>query len=65
MPMDASAVKHLDLGLITGTWRWDDRFYCRNIIVNAVALKPDCLTVSVKGNEAIFTRHRGKGLASI
>ena len=54
-----------NLGIISGTWNWRDRFYCRNLIVDAVAVPPDCLTVSVKGNEAIFTRHRGNGLADI
>ncbi|MDA4848399.1 hypothetical protein [Hoeflea poritis] len=54
-----------NLGIISGTWQWKDRFYCRNLIVDAVAVPPDCLTVSVNGNEAIFTRHQGNGLANI
>lgn len=53
------------LGIVTGSWRWKDRFYCRNIIVDAMALPHDCQTVSVKGNEVIFTRHQGNGLADI
>lgn len=53
-----------NLGVITGSWNWKDGLYCRNVIANAVALPSDCMTVSVSGKQAIFTRHLGNGLST-
>lgn len=53
-----------NLGVITGSWKWTDGLYCRNVIANAVALPSDCMTVSVRGKQAIFTRHLGNGLST-
>ncbi|MEX0348784.1 MAG: hypothetical protein AB3N15_05110 [Paracoccaceae bacterium] len=49
-------------GEITGNWRWDKRYYCRDITIDGVPLPPDCQSVSIRGNVVTFTHDKGKGV---
>jgi len=47
---------------ITGTWVWQDGFFCREMAWGSNAIPYDCQLVEVKGsNEIRFTVDRGAG----
>lgn len=46
---------------ITGTWYWDDAYWCREVAVGGVERGLDCQAWTTTGSEATFTRDRGNG----
>ena len=46
---------------ITGTWSWEDQYWCRDIAIGGTARNPDCQIWTVEGTSATVTRDRGNG----
>ena len=46
---------------ITGTWYWEDQFWCRDISIGGNDLGVDCQTWTFDGSTARVTRDRGNG----
>lgn len=47
---------------VTGAWRWDGGFFCRDLYLSGDPLDRDnCQVVQVRGNTLRFTSDRGAG----
>ncbi len=46
---------------ITGTWSWEDPYWCRDIAIGGVDRGSDCQIWAVSGSSATVTRDRGNG----
>ena len=49
---------------LTGTWRWDGRYYCRTAKLGDKKFSPNCQTVTVSGDKVTFGRNKGLGKKS-
>ena len=49
---------------ITGTWNWEDTYYCRTAKLGKKDFGHDCQVVEVSGDGLIFIRKKGKGKKS-
>lgn len=49
-------------GEITGTWVWNETYYCRDITVDGVTFPHDCETVTRDGDTVTFTHEKGEGI---
>ena len=45
---------------ITGTWSWEDQYYCRTGKLGGKDFGHDCQVVEVSGNTMIFKGNKGK-----
>ena len=46
---------------MTGTWSWDDKYFCRTAKLGSKKFPLNCLTVTVSGDKATFRRNKGMG----
>mgnify|MGYP001215552742 CR=1 FL=1 len=46
---------------ITGTWVWEDGYFCRSLHWGRTDLEYNCQRVTRNGNKLTFTSDRGKG----
>ncbi|MCV6594003.1 MAG: dihydrodipicolinate reductase [Silicimonas sp.] len=46
---------------VTGGWRWQSGYFCRDLFVGGDELGANCQMVQVKGNTIRFTSDRGQG----
>ncbi len=46
---------------VRGAWKWNRRFWCRNVIVGGRELGTDCQKIEVDGNQYRLTRKKGRG----
>ncbi|WP_299476197.1 hypothetical protein [uncultured Roseibium sp.] len=46
---------------ISGTWRWSDVYYCREILFGGKDLTEDHQTVRLDGDKVSFVHQRGEG----
>lgn len=46
---------------VTGAWRWDDGFFCRDLAFGNDPLEPNCQVVERRGATLRFTADRGSG----
>ena len=46
---------------VTGTWSWQDGFFCRDLIWGGDALPYNCQEVRANGDKIRFTSDRGTG----
>ena len=49
---------------LTGTWNWEDEYYCRSAKLGKKDIGDDCQVVEVSGDGVIFVRKKGKGKKS-
>lgn len=49
---------------LTGTWSWDDRYYCRTARLGNKKIALNCQTVTVSGDKVTFGRNKGLGKKS-
>ena len=49
---------------VTGTWSWEDEYYCRSVKVGKKDIGHDCQVVELSGNSLIFIRKKGTGKKS-
>lgn len=47
---------------VTGDWRWQSGYFCRDLFVGGDELGANCQMVQVKGDTLRFTSDRGKGI---
>jgi hypothetical protein len=47
---------------VTGAWRWDAGYFCRDLAVNGDPLEFNCQTVEVNGRTMRFTSDKGQGI---
>ena len=47
---------------VTGDWRWQGGYFCRDLFVGGDELGANCQKVEVKGNTMRFTSDRGQGI---
>ena len=47
----------------TGTWTWEDGFYCRNLVIDGDETGVTCMQVEVDGQNLRLIRDRGEGRA--
>lgn len=47
---------------VTGDWRWQAGYFCRDLFVGGDELGANCQMVQVKGNTIRFTSDRGQGI---
>lgn len=47
--------------ITTGTWAWEDGYYCRTVKVGSKDLGHDCQVVEVSGDMLTFKSKKGKG----
>ncbi|MDU8928740.1 hypothetical protein RXV86_15215 [Alisedimentitalea sp. MJ-SS2] len=47
----------------TGTWTWEDGFYCRNLVIDGDETGVICMQVEVDGNNLRLIRDKGEGRA--
>ena len=48
-------------GPVNGDWRWQDGYFCRDLVWGERDLGPNCQMVEVKGNRIRFTSDFGRG----
>jgi len=46
---------------VTGAWRWDGRYFCRDLNFGRENLGPNCQVVQVSGDKLRFIADRGAG----
>lgn len=46
---------------VTGAWRWENGFFCRDLMFGDDDIGPNCQMVVVKGNEVRFIADQGQG----
>lgn len=46
---------------VTGAWRWDDGFFCRDLYFGNQDLGPNCQVVQVNGEVVRFIADQGQG----
>ena len=46
---------------VTGAWRWEDGYFCRDLFWGQRDLGPNCQLVTVRGNTIRFYADRGQG----
>ena len=46
---------------VSGSWQWQDGYFCRDLAWGRTDLGPNCQEVTVAGNLVRFTSDRGKG----
>ena len=46
---------------MTGTWDWEDRYFCRAAVWGKKVFGRQCQTVTVSDNKVTFGRDKGKG----
>lgn len=49
---------------LTGTWSWEDGYYCRSVKPGKKDTGHDCQIVELSGNSLIFIRKKGTGKKS-
>ena len=49
---------------ITGTWTWQDGYFCREMDWSGYAIAPNCQLVEVNGRSMRFTVDRGAGTSA-
>ena len=47
---------------VTGAWRWEDGFFCRDLYVGGDELGANCQLVQVRGDTMRFTSDKGAGI---
>lgn len=47
---------------VTGRWRWENGFFCRDLFWGQRDLGPNCQRVTVRGNTIRFYADRGEGI---
>ncbi len=47
---------------VTGAWRWNDGYFCRDLYYGNRDLGPNCQAVKVRGNTLRFISDRGEGI---
>lgn len=62
---DGTMDGELRRGTVTGTWTFEDGFWCREFTAGGRASPPDCQVVEIAPNQARFTRDRGNGEAGV
>lgn len=50
-----------DGAVLSGTWGFENGFFCREAIVDGTVLGSDCQTVAIDGTSIVFRRDRGRG----
>ncbi|MGI3211567.1 dihydrodipicolinate reductase [Roseovarius tibetensis] len=46
---------------VTGAWRWDGSYFCRDLYWGDMDLGANCQSVELKGNTVRFTSDQGQG----
>ena len=46
---------------VTGSWNWQDNYFCRNLSWGSRDLGYDCQKVELRGQKLFFTSDRGRG----
>lgn len=46
---------------VTGAWRWDGGYFCRDLAFGTESLGPNCQVVEKRGEVLRFTADEGKG----
>lgn len=46
---------------VTGSWRWEAGYFCREMTVGATAVTPNCQLVKLRGDTLRFIADRGRG----
>ena len=46
---------------VTGSWSWQDNYFCRNLSWGNRDLGSDCQKVELRGQKLLFTSDRGSG----
>ena len=46
---------------LTGTWQWEEQYFCRTATVGKREFGYDCNVVEASGDMLTFTREKGKG----
>ncbi|MBK1634288.1 dihydrodipicolinate reductase [Rhodovulum adriaticum] len=46
---------------VRGAWRWEGRYFCRDMVVGSERLGDNCQLVQVRGQTLRFTADRGAG----
>jgi hypothetical protein len=49
---------------VTGTWSWQDGFFCRELDWSGMAIPYNCQLVEIRGDQVRFTVDRGDGDAA-
>lgn len=47
---------------VTGAWRWENGYFCRDLYYGKEDLGPNCQLVQVRGQTMRFTADRGQGI---
>ena len=47
---------------VTGQWRWEDGYFCRDLFWGQRDLGPNCQLVTVNGNTIRFYADQGRGM---
>ena len=58
---DGTMAGRFDGRKLTGTWHWEDRFFCRTIRLDEEDFGPDCQIMLLSGDRIIIVRNRGTG----
>ena len=58
---DGTITGRFDGQKLTGTWHWEDRFFCRSVRLGEEDLGADCQLMILWGDQVIIVRNRGAG----
>ncbi|WP_170563978.1 hypothetical protein [Ruegeria atlantica] len=50
-------------GDISGAWEWSGKHYCRELVIEGVALPNDCQVVTINDGTVTFTHKEGAGVS--
>lgn len=50
-------------GDISGSWEWSGKYYCRELVIEGVALPNDCQVVTIDDGKVTFTHKEGAGVS--
>ena len=50
---------------VSGAWRWQDGYFCRDLFWGERDLGPNCQEVRVDGNRIRFASDRGSGMSAV
>ena len=61
MSSDGTVIGDYKGNALKGNWKWQGRFYCRNLRVGSEDRGYGCLSVHVSGKDIVFIQDKGKG----
>ncbi|MCP5038370.1 MAG: hypothetical protein GY945_12315 [Rhodobacteraceae bacterium] len=60
---DGKVTGSVPIGKVTGSWNWDEGYWCRTVKIGFLKQSEDCQSVEVSPTEVRFAAEKGTGKA--